>query len=294
MNELLTMLKDMLPQMLPIIIPFAVIAGIALVLGVLLAVISHCFSVPEDPTFTKIRECLPGVNCGACGYTGCDDYANALASGTETRAGLCIPGTKVVAEQIGDILGVAADESYVDLVAYVSCNGHCDAAKDKAIYEGLPTCAAASRLYGGQNACNYGCLGYGDCAAVCPANAICTIDGIAHVDTSRCLGCGLCAKTCPKKIIHMLPQEANVTVMCSSKDKGADARKACTNACIGCKKCEKTCPQEAISVVDNLAAIDYSKCTGCGACVEACPTGCLKKVSFPNLPDGVTAEDLME
>jgi len=28
--------------------------------------------------------------------------------------------------------------------------------------------------------------------------------------------------------------------------------------------------------------------------VEACPTGCLKKVFFPDIPEGVTAEDLME
>ena len=287
-------MNEILNVVLPILIPFAVIAGIALVLGVLLAVISHFFSVPEDPTYRQIRDCLPGVNCGACGYTGCDDYANALAGGTEKRAGLCIPGTKVVAEQIGGILGVEADDTFVDLVAFVSCNGHCDAAKDKATYEGVNSCVAAARLYGGPSACNYGCLGYGDCAGVCPANAICTIDGVAHVDTSRCLGCGLCVKTCPKSIISMLPQEAAITVMCNSKAKGADARKACQNACIGCKKCEKTCPQGAISVADNLAAIDYTKCTGCGACVDACPTGCLKKVCFPNVPEGVTAEDLME
>lgn len=278
-----------------ILVPFAIIAGIALVLGILLAVLSHFFSVPEDPTFTKIRECLPSVNCGACGYAGCDDYAAALANGTEKRAGLCIPGTKAVAEQIGAILGVEqVDETFQDVVAYVACNGHCDAARHKAVYEGVPTCAAASRLYGGQGACNYGCLGFGDCAAACPATAICMIDGIAHVDTSRCIGCGLCTRTCPKGIIRMLPQDASVAVMCSNKDKGADARKACDNACIACKKCEKTCPHGAITVVDNLANIDYDKCTGCGACVEVCPTGCLKKVFFPDLPEGVIAEDLME
>ena len=278
-----------------ILVPFAIIAGIALVLGILLAVLSHFFSVPEDPTFTKIRECLPSVNCGACGYAGCDDYATALANGTEKRAGLCIPGTKAVAEQIGNILGMdAVDETFQDVVAYVACNGHCDAARHKAVYEGVPTCVAASRLYGGQGACNYGCLGYGDCAAACPATAICMIDGIAHVDTSRCIGCGLCTRTCPKGIIHMLPQNTAVAVMCSNKDKGADARKACDNACIGCKKCEKTCPHGAITVEDNLAHIDYDKCIGCGACVEVCPTGCLKKVFFPDLPEGVIAEDLME
>lgn len=275
-----------------ILIPFAVIAGVALILGVLLAVLSHFFSVPEDQTAVRIRGCLPGINCGACGYKGCDDYAAALADGSEKRPSLCVPGAQAVANEIGGILGVEAEE-FDDIVAFVACNGHCDATKKKAVYEGVPTCAAAVRLYGGPNSCAYGCLGYGDCAEICPANAICTIDGIAHVDTSRCLGCGLCAKTCPKGIIHMLPQNTAVAVMCNNKDKGADARKACQNACIGCKKCEKTCPHGAITVTDNLAAIDYSKCTGCGSCAEACPTGCLKKVFFPDMPAGTEAEDLI-
>ena len=73
--------------------------------------------------------------------------------------------------------------------------------------------------------------------------------------------------------------------MCSNKQKGADARKACKNACIGCKKCERTCPNGAIAVKDNLAVIDYEKCTNCGTCVAACPTGCLKTVFFPDLPE---------
>ena len=76
-----------------------------------------------------------------------------------------------------------------------------------------------------------------------------------------------------------------MAVYCSSKDKGADARKACQNACIGCKKCEKVCPDNAITVIDNCAVVDYTKCTGCGLCTESCPTGCLKKVSFPDLPE---------
>ena len=116
------------------------------------------------------------------------------------------------------------------------------------------------------------------------------MDGIAHVDTSRCIGCAACAKACPKQVISMVPQETAVVVMCNSRAKGADARKACKNACIGCKKCEKLCPAGAITVVNNLAQIDYAKCTGCKACVAGCPTGCLKDVFFPDLPETLNAE----
>ena len=275
-----------------ILIAFLVVAGVSLVLGIMLALVSHFFAVPEDPTKQKIRACLPGVNCGACGYTGCDDYAAALAAGGVSPS-LCIPGAQATADAIGAILGVEA-EAFEDVVAFVSCNGHCGATANKADYEGVQSCKAASMLYGGPGTCTYGCLGLGDCAKVCPADAICTIDGIAHIDTSRCLGCGVCAKTCPKGVIRMVPQTVKTVVMCSNKDKGVDARKACSNACIGCKKCEKTCPEGAISVVDNLAVIDYAKCNGCGACVEGCPTKCLKTVSLPNLPEGVEAEDLID
>ena len=276
-----------------ILVAFLVVAAIAVALGIALAVLSHFFAVPEDPTFTKVRAFLPSINCGACGYKGCDDYAAALAEGKEQNPSLCVPGAQAVADGIGGILGVEA-EPFEDVVAFVACNGNCDATGDKAVYDGVPTCAAASMLYSGPSACSYGCLGFGDCAEACPANAICTIDGVAHVDTSRCLGCGLCTKVCPKGMIYMVPQDTQVAVMCNNHAKGADARKSCKNACIGCKKCEKTCPHGAIQVADNLAFIIFSKCTGCGACVEACPTGCLKKVNFPNLPEGVDADDLLD
>lgn len=46
---------------------------------------------------------------------------------------------------------------------------------------------------------------------------------------------------------------------------------ACEIGCIGCRKCVKECPSEAITVVDNVAQIDYEKCTNCGKCKETCP-----------------------
>ena len=92
----------------------------------------------------------------------------------------------------------------------------------------------------------------------------------------------------------MIPQETTTVVMCSNKQKGADAKKACKNACIGCKKCEKTCPHGAIKVIDNLAHIDYEKCVNCEACVNECPTGCLKTAFFPDIPANVSSEDLLD
>lgn len=267
-----------------ILIAFLVMFAVALTVGLLLTVCSHFFAVQEDPKKQQIRDCLPGINCGACGYNGCDGYAAALVEGG-VQPNLCIPGAQTTANAIGDILGIEVVEPFKDVVAFVACNGQCDAVSKTAEYDGIQTCFAASMIYGGTNSCRYGCLGHGDCAAVCPADAICLADGIARVDTSRCLGCGICVKTCPKHIISMVSQYAETVVMCSNTQKGADARKACKNACIGCKKCEKTCPNGAITVQNNLAVIDYDKCTNCGACVKECPTGCLKSVFFPQRPE---------
>ena len=82
----------------------------------------------------------------------------------------------------------------------------------------------------------------------------------------------------------MIPREIATVVHCSTKDKGAEARKACKNACIGCKKCEKACTYDAIKVIDNCAIIDYEKCTGCCDCISACPTKCLKR-AFSDLAE---------
>lgn len=268
-----------------ILIAFLVMLAAAIVIGLLLLVCSYFFSVKDNPLKKEIRECLPGINCGACGYKGCDDYAEALAE-DGVAPNLCVPGAQSVADEIGRILGVEA-EPFKDVVAFVGCNGHCNATFKTAEYEGVQTCAAASMVYGGANSCKFGCLGFGDCAAKCPADAICLVDGIARIDTCRCLGCGMCVATCPKGIISMLSQDTKTAVMCSNTQKGGEARKACKNACIGCKKCEKACPEGAITVTNNLAVIDYDKCKNCGVCVKECPTGCLKTVFFPQKPEEV-------
>lgn len=255
-----------------------VVGGLGLACSILLVLASHFFRVEEEEKTKIIRECLPGANCGACGYTGCDGYAKALALG-EAAPNLCVPGSTAVAEKLSAVLGVEV-KAKEPMIAYVGCNGNCEATSKKALYDGITTCEAASMVYGGPNQCRFGCIGCGDCESVCPVGAICIADGIAHVDPRVCIGCGNCVKKCPKNIITLLPIDAKVAVMCNSKDKGVLARKNCRNACIGCKKCELNCPDNAIKVIDSLSVIDYDKCSACGKCVEVCPTHCIKAVDL--------------
>ena len=262
-----------------ILIPVLVLTGIALLFAILLTFANTFFGVKEDETAVAIRECLPGANCGACGYSGCDGYAKALADKSTEETNLCVPGGDGVASEIANILGVEAQD-VVEKVAFVACNGTCDSVKPRFDYHGPKTCVAVELYYNGDKACIYACHGYGDCARACPQNAIYVENGVARVDYQKCIGCGICVRECPNHIIKLVPDTAKVVVACSNHEKGAQTRKNCTNGCIGCMKCQKTCPHGAIKVENNLAAIDYSLCTGCGACVEACPVHCLHLDDF--------------
>ena len=82
-----------------ILIALGVVAGVGLVMGIVLALASKFFAVDEDEKVTLVREALPGANCGACGYTGCDGYAEAVAKG-EAEPNLCIPGGSSTAAQL--------------------------------------------------------------------------------------------------------------------------------------------------------------------------------------------------
>lgn len=260
-----------------VIMAIVVLCAIGAACALLLVIASKYMSVPENERFPVIRECLAGANCGACGYAGCDGYANALAEGTETRTNLCTPGGNGAATAIAAVLGVEV-EDVPPKVAFVACAGDCEKAQHKYEYAGVNTCAGANSLFAGEWACPSSCLGYGDCEKVCPEDAIHLRNGVAYVDYGKCIGCGLCARQCPKRIISLRETTNRVVVRCSSTEVGAAVRKACSTCCIGCKKCEKTCEHDAIHVVNNLAQIDYGKCVNCGMCVESCPMHVLVKL----------------
>lgn len=260
----------------------AVVAAVGIICAVILILASKYLHVETNEKAKQIRDVLPGANCGACGYAGCDGYAAALANGEVDKTNLCVPGADAVSRKIAELTGLEAQD-VVEQVATVRCLGDCNMTSDKSEYHGINTCVAAKMLYGGKGSCTYGCIGFGDCAKACPSGAICIENGIAHVNTKLCTGCGLCTKTCPQHIISLMDDVDKVLVTCSNKEKGAVVRVKCKHGCLGCKKCEKGCPVGAITVSNNLADIDYSKCINCGECAKNCPVDCIMVSDFSGI-----------
>lgn len=247
--------------------------GLGLLLGGGLALASNKLAVETDPRVDAILEALPGANCGACGFPGCSGLANSIVD-NKAPVNACPVGGAEVAAKIAEIMGVEdAGASEHKIVATLMCQGGNAEAKQKAEYQGVKTCRAANLANAGPKACPHGCIGFGDCVAVCAFDAIKIGDnGLPIIDEEKCTGCGLCAKECPKLIIEMTSTKNEVHVRCKATLKARDVRAVCSIGCIACKMCEKACRFDAIHVINNVAVIDYDKCTNCMACVEKCPT----------------------
>lgn len=256
--------------MMNILYAVLVLGVMGAIFGGLLAFAAKIFHVEQDPRIDEVRSALAGANCGGCGYAGCDALAKAISTG-EAPISACPVGGPPVAAKIGAIMGQEAGEAR-RMVAFVKCAGDCEKTSLDYDYCGAQDCEMLSFVpSGGPKSCNYGCLGFGTCAKVCPFDAIRVINGVAVVDREACKACGKCVAHCPKHLIELVPYELDHLVACSSKDKGKQVMNACKAGCIGCKKCERACPAEAITVTDNVAHVDVEKCANCGVCALECP-----------------------
>ena len=276
-----------------IVIAIALLGGLGLAFGLVLAAASKVFYVETDPRLDQLNECLPGANCGGCGYAGCGAYAEAVLNG-EAPIGACASGGNECAQKMAAIMGVEA-AAVTRKVALVRCSGarEYDAegnlvkgVKMKANYEGFRDCLAASKVGGsGPVACKFGCLGYGSCVKACKYGAIKVVNNVAVVDEDLCVGCMACAAACPRQLIVPVEPHRNVVIACNSMAKGAATSRACTVGCFGCGLCKKICPNDAITVDKFLARIDYSKCTQCGLCATVCPKKLIKDSNVEHLQD---------
>ncbi len=259
-----------------IVYPIIIMLVLGAAFGALLAWLGKKFNVERDPKIDDVVKCLAGVNCGGCGYAGCDAFAVALVKG-EAKVDLCNPTKKEDKAEINRLLGLSTEVAG-DTVAVVGCCGGHDA-KHKFSYQGYGSCATSQILAQGSKACPVGCMALKDCVAACGYNAVGVSDkdGFARVNDHKCTSCGACVSRCPKKLIKRIPKSALVYVACSNREPGKKVRSYCPSGCIACGLCVKACKYDAMYLKEGkLARIKYENCTNCGDCVKVCPTKVIK------------------
>lgn len=125
---------------------------------------------------------LPQMQCGQCGYTGCEPYAAAIVKG-HADINQCPPGDSEGVLKIAALLGVEP--------------------KPLNARHGLPKPRAVAII--DENLC----IGCTFCLRACPVDAIVGAAKQMHtVLTDECTGCELCVAPCPMDCIAMVPAVA--------------------------------------------------------------------------------------
>ncbi len=256
-----------------VLIAIALMAGLTIVLASFVVVANRWLAVVEDPRIGTVEQMLPHTNCGACGYPGCQAFAEALVRG-DVRPGKCSVGTPADHARIASYLGVdvGAEEARV---ARLACAGGANVARNRAHYEGLQSCAAAALVAGGGKGCFWGCLGLADCQLACDFDAI-EMDPhrLPVVEEDRCTGCGDCVRACPKDLFSLHPVSHRLWVACSSLAHGDEVLEECEVGCTGCGRCAMDAPGQ-IDMQNDLPVIDYGKGPLSAIATERCPTGAI-------------------
>ena len=73
-------------------------------LGLGLGYASQKLYVEPDLGLEIVTNMLPGLNCGACGYPGCEGLASALVDKRTSKVTLCKPSSPAQREEISEYL----------------------------------------------------------------------------------------------------------------------------------------------------------------------------------------------
>ncbi len=159
-----------------------VLAGLAIVFGLLLGFAAVRFKVQGDPVVDKIDAILPQTQCGQCTYPGCRPYAEAIARG-EADINQCPPGGEQVIFALADLL----DREPKPLNA------------EHGVEKERKTVVIIDEQV---------CIGCTLCIQACPVDCILGAAKQMHtVIKDECTGCDLCIPPCPVDCIYVVPIE---------------------------------------------------------------------------------------
>jgi len=94
-----------------IIIAAGVMGIIGLLVALLLVAASKVFAVESDELESMVRERLPGINCGACGYASCGALAEAIVKG-EAPSNACLIGKAKTAQAVAEVMEESAKKQH--------------------------------------------------------------------------------------------------------------------------------------------------------------------------------------
>ncbi len=163
----------------------ALIAGVLLIAGIFISLLNSYYTGRTSSVELRLMNVLPGMNCGQCGYPGCQAFARALIAG-RAETSLCRPGGPEMAADLATVLGKPQllGESYDEVLFAPRLVAHIH-----------PTV----------------CNGCAKCKKGCRVDAI---DGLIkqphQVRVKDCIGCGECVDTCPEGAIEMQREKQNI------------------------------------------------------------------------------------
>ena len=96
--------------MKPFLLAVLVLAGLGIVFGILIAVLSKVLYVKVDNRIEEVSKMLPGYNCGGCGKSGCAAMATAIVEEGYAPE-YCKPSKKEQIEAIKEYLKKALEEN---------------------------------------------------------------------------------------------------------------------------------------------------------------------------------------
>jgi RnfABCDGE-type electron transport complex B subunit len=249
------------------------LATLCFLFASLLVLAHRILHVDEDPRIDAVQQMLPGTNCGACGFPGCLGLAQAVVEGT-VLPGKCTVMSEDEREAVAEFLGVDAGTEE-KVVARLACAGGTNTARNRAHYEGLQSCRAATLVSGGGKACFWGCLGLADCEAVCDFDAIVMNEhGLPVVIEDLCTACGDCVDACPKDLFSLHPVSHRLWVACKNLERGEAVLADCDVGCDACGRCAADAP-DVITMVNNLPVVDYERNHNVKEAIDRCPTGAI-------------------